>query len=87
MLRHRKFRPVTGFREAADQEMLATLPSPVVIDRFARSNASAGVNQPGFDVLLGLVKSGRAYVKISGAALLSRLRSTRLSLLRILSEL
>jgi len=67
--------------------MLATLPSPVVIDRFARSKASAGVNQHGFDVPLGLVKSGRAYVKISGAALLSRLRSTRLSLLRILSEL
>ena len=65
MLRHRKFRPVTGFREAADQEMLATLPSPVVIDHFARSKAAAGVNQLGFDVLLALVKSGRAYVKIS----------------------
>jgi len=37
----------------------------VVIDHFARSKAVAGPNQPGFDVLLALVKSGRAYVKIS----------------------
>jgi len=44
---------------------LSALPVPVVIDHFARSKASAGINQPGFDALLALVKSGRAYVKIS----------------------
>jgi predicted TIM-barrel fold metal-dependent hydrolase len=35
------------------------------------SAATAGVNQPGFDVLLALVKSGRAYVKISATYLIS----------------
>lgn len=44
---------------------LSALPVPVAIDHFARSKASAGINQPGFDALLALVKSGRAYVKIS----------------------
>jgi len=44
---------------------LSALPVPVVIDHFARSKTSAGINQPGFDALLALVKSGRAYVKIS----------------------
>lgn len=47
------------------KDELAALPFPVVIDHFARSKAAAGVNQPGFDVLLALAKSGRAYVKIS----------------------
>jgi predicted TIM-barrel fold metal-dependent hydrolase len=47
------------------KDELAALPFPAVIDHFARSKASAGVDQPGFDVLLALVKSGRAYVKIS----------------------
>ena len=47
------------------KDELAALPMPVVLDHFARSKAAAGPNQPGFDVLLALVKSGRAYVKIS----------------------
>jgi predicted TIM-barrel fold metal-dependent hydrolase len=47
------------------KDELAALPMPVVIDHFARSKAAAGPNQPGFDVLLALVKSGRAYVKLS----------------------
>jgi predicted TIM-barrel fold metal-dependent hydrolase len=47
------------------KDELAALPVPVVIDHFARAKASAGVNQPGFDVLLALVKSGQAYVKLS----------------------
>jgi predicted TIM-barrel fold metal-dependent hydrolase len=45
----------------------AVLPFPVVIDHFARAKAALGPSQPGFDALLGLVKSGRAYVKISAA--------------------
>jgi predicted TIM-barrel fold metal-dependent hydrolase len=44
---------------------LATTPMPVVIDHFARAKAKDGIQQPGFDVLLGLVKSGKAYVKLS----------------------
>jgi predicted TIM-barrel fold metal-dependent hydrolase len=47
------------------RDELAALPMPIVIDHFARSKAAAGPDQPGFDVLLALVKSGRAYVKLS----------------------
>jgi len=43
----------------------ATVPMPVVIDHFARAKAKDGVDQPGFDVLLALVQSGKAYVKLS----------------------
>lgn len=41
--------------------------SPVMIsfDHFGGAQAALGVKQPGFDVLLNLVKSGKAYVKIS----------------------
>src|SRR5262249_1325471 len=43
------------------------LPFPVVFDHFGRAAAEKGPGQPGFDALLDLVKSGKAYVKISGA--------------------
>ena len=49
------------------KDQLAALPMPVVFDHFAGAQAALGPQQPGFDVVLGLVKSGRAYVKISGA--------------------
>jgi predicted TIM-barrel fold metal-dependent hydrolase len=49
------------------REDFAALPFPVVIDHFARAKAARGPSQPGFDALLGLVKAGRAYVKISAA--------------------
>jgi predicted TIM-barrel fold metal-dependent hydrolase len=52
---------------AALHSDFAALPFPVVFDHFARARAALGVNQPGFDALLALVKSGRAYVKISAA--------------------
>ncbi|HEV2187330.1 MAG TPA: ROK family protein [Stellaceae bacterium] len=39
---------------------------PIVFDHFGGAQASGGVAQPGFDKLLELVASGRAYVKISG---------------------
>ena len=42
-------------------------PIPVVFDHFAGAEAALGVQQSGFDVLLGLVQSGKAYVKISGS--------------------
>ncbi len=46
---------------------LAALPLPVVFDHFAGAKAEEGPQQPGFDTVLAMVKSGRAYVKISGA--------------------
>jgi predicted TIM-barrel fold metal-dependent hydrolase len=46
----------------------AASPVPIVFDHFGGANATAGVKDPGFAALVGLVKSGSAYVKISGAA-------------------
>jgi predicted TIM-barrel fold metal-dependent hydrolase len=47
----------------ADQVMAS--PVPVVFDHFGGAQAALGVDQPGFGTLLKLVKSGKAYVKIS----------------------
>lgn len=44
---------------------LAGSPVPVVLDHFGGAQAAAGVRQPGFDVLLDLVRSGQTYVKLS----------------------
>jgi predicted TIM-barrel fold metal-dependent hydrolase len=52
---------------AALRDQLAAVPMPIVFDHFAGAQASLGVGQPGFDAVLGLVRSGKAYVKISGA--------------------
>ena len=49
------------------KEHLTQLPFPVVFDHFGRAKAELGPDQPHFDVLLDLVKSGHVYVKISGA--------------------
>lgn len=49
----------------ADQ--LAAQPVPLVFDHFGGARAELGPQQPGFDTLLGLVRSGKAYVKISGS--------------------
>jgi predicted TIM-barrel fold metal-dependent hydrolase len=48
-----------------DQVMAA--PIPVVFDHFGGAQAALGVGQPGFSALVDLVRSGKAYVKISGA--------------------
>ena len=50
---------------AALKDEIAALPFPVVFSHFGRARAALGPSQPGFDDLLALVKSGRAYVKIS----------------------
>jgi predicted TIM-barrel fold metal-dependent hydrolase len=42
-------------------------PVPVVFDHFAGAKAELGPQQPGFADVLELVRSGKAYVKISGA--------------------
>jgi predicted TIM-barrel fold metal-dependent hydrolase len=49
----------------ADQ--ISTSPVPIVIDHFGGAQGSLGVRQPGFDALLELVRTGNAYVKISGS--------------------
>ena len=43
------------------------LAMPVIFDHFGGAKAAPGTGQPGFADLLDLVKSGRAYVKISAA--------------------
>jgi predicted TIM-barrel fold metal-dependent hydrolase len=40
---------------------------PVVFDHFGGANAALGMDQPGFGDLVDLLRSGKAYVKISGA--------------------
>lgn len=45
---------------------IAKLPVPVVVDHMGHFPASAGVDDPGFQALIGLVRDG-AWVKISGA--------------------
>jgi len=42
-------------------------PLPVVFDHFAGARASLEVSQPGFNVLVKLIRSGKAYVKSSAA--------------------
>ena len=48
-------------------DAVAASPVPVVFDHFGGAQAALGAAQPGFNALLDLVKSGRAYVKISAA--------------------
>ncbi len=57
----------------AIKELVATAPMPIVFDHFGGAQAALGVDQPGFADLLELVKSGKAYVKISGAYRASKL--------------
>ena len=52
---------------AALGEMLANSPVSLVLDHFAGAQAAQGLAQPGFDAALALVRSGKAYVKISAA--------------------
>jgi predicted TIM-barrel fold metal-dependent hydrolase len=48
-------------------DLVLASPVPVVFDHFGGAKGAAGVQQPGFDKLLQLVRSGKGYVKISGA--------------------
>ncbi len=49
------------------KEVVSDLRVPVVFDHFGGAQARDGLRQPGFAELLDLVRSGKAYVKISGA--------------------
>ena len=59
--------------DAIKDQVMAS-PIPVVFDHFGGAQASSGGGQAGFDTVLGLVRSGKAYVKISGAYRSSTLR-------------
>jgi predicted TIM-barrel fold metal-dependent hydrolase len=58
---------------SAIKDLVAASPVPVVFDHFGGAQAELGVDQPGFADLMALVKSGKAYVKISGAYRASKL--------------
>jgi predicted TIM-barrel fold metal-dependent hydrolase len=53
-------------------EQIAALPVPVVIDHFGAPVAAKGVEQPGFRALLDLVRSRKAFVKLSGCYRISQ---------------
>jgi predicted TIM-barrel fold metal-dependent hydrolase len=48
-------------------DIVLASPVPVVFDHFGGAQGAAGLQQPGFDKLLQLVESGKAFVKLSGA--------------------
>ncbi|MDP9112621.1 MAG: amidohydrolase family protein [Acidobacteriota bacterium] len=52
---------------AAIKDLVMASPIPVVFDHFGGIDTARGLTQPGFPDLINLVRSGRAYVKISGA--------------------
>jgi predicted TIM-barrel fold metal-dependent hydrolase len=58
---------------SAIKDLVLAAPVPVVLDHFGGLEASRGLEQPGFSDLVELVKSGKAYVKISGAYRSSKL--------------
>ncbi|OAF11121.1 amidohydrolase family protein [Bradyrhizobium neotropicale] len=57
----------------AIKDLVRAAPVPAVFDHFGGLEASLGLEQPGFADLIELVKSGKAYVKISGAYRSSKL--------------
>ena len=50
---------------AALQDVIRSLPNPVVIDHFGGAQAASGSGQLHFDVLLQLVREGNVWVKLS----------------------
>jgi predicted TIM-barrel fold metal-dependent hydrolase len=54
------------------KDLVAASPVPVVFDHFGGAKAELGPQQPGFADLVELVRSGKAYVKISAAYRVSK---------------
>ena len=54
------------------REELMAMPMPLVVDHFGQVQVAEGIGQRGFSTVLELVKSGRAYVKISNPHSISR---------------
>jgi predicted TIM-barrel fold metal-dependent hydrolase len=52
---------------AGIEDLVRASPVPVVFDHFGGLDAAQGLGQPGFANLVELVRSGKAYVKISAA--------------------
>jgi predicted TIM-barrel fold metal-dependent hydrolase len=52
---------------AGIRDLVLASDMPVVFDHFGGTNAALGVDQPGFGDLVDLLRSGEAYVKLSGA--------------------
>ena len=48
-------------------DAIQKMPTPLVVDHFGLAQAARGTAQPGFAELLALLRSGKAYVKISAA--------------------
>jgi predicted TIM-barrel fold metal-dependent hydrolase len=55
------------------KDLVAASPVPVVFDHFGGAKAELGLDQPGFADLVELVRSGKAYVKISAGYRVSQL--------------
>ena len=66
-------RPGVVPRRRLTFRILPGSPVPVVFDHFGGAQAALGTEQPGFADLVELVRSGKAYVKISGAYRASKL--------------
>ena len=49
------------------KDLVAASPVPVVFDHYGGAQASLGLTQPGWNDLVDLVRSGKAYVKLSAA--------------------
>lgn len=64
------FTNLTTFAALADS--LSELPTTLVVDHFARAQASLGLAQPGMDRLLDAVAAGHVYVKLSAPYRISR---------------
>ena len=58
---------------SALKDLVAASPVPVVFDHFGGAKAELGLDQPGFADLVELVRSGKAYVKISAGYRVSQL--------------
>lgn len=51
---------------AASASLLEKLPVDIVLDHMGQPDAAAGLGQPGFDTLLGLLRLAKFWVKLSG---------------------
>ena len=65
----------TADQIAEHEALIRRLPCPLVFDHLARIPVEAGVAHPGFAVVRRLLGEGRAWVKLSGAYLDSRVRA------------
>jgi predicted TIM-barrel fold metal-dependent hydrolase len=51
----------------AQEQRIRRAPIPVIIDHIARVKPAEGLNQPGFQLLLELIKLKHVWTKVSGA--------------------